>query len=59
MDTFKQKVLSSTPLKFLVVMGTGFFFFSLIFLLPGEAHDLKSFQYEKKQLDKQTQELQA
>lgn len=59
MDNLKQTVLSSTPLKLLVVMGSGFFFFSLIFLLPGEAHDLKSFKYEKEQLDKQTQELQA
>lgn len=53
MDTLKQKVLSSKLLQLVVVMGTGFFFFSLIFLLPGEASSTKNLRIEQAKLDEQ------
>jgi len=42
----------------MIAVGIGMTCLFSLYLLPGEAHDLKSFQVEKEELDKQTKELQ-
>ena len=55
MDT--NKILSNPIVKFLIVLGVGLTLLFSIKLLPSEAHDLKSFQIEKEELDSQSQEI--
>lgn len=57
MDT--NKILSIPVVKFAIAMGVGLALLFSIKLLPGEAHDLKSFQIEKEELDRQSQEIHA